>query len=294
MRDDAAEIDDDLFPTAFLRLLAIVHGATRRLHAGGADGRRRVRGEGGRFLFRGHRAYRPGDDPARVDWKVEARLGRLEVRQYDPERDVRTEVWLDSSASMGWGAGRRAGAQAAALAAATSLGEGGQVKLGVVRDGSLAERCVLTESQALRQALVHLSQERPGRRAGWEQALPLLVRRVPRSTRLIVISDFLTRADPGVLHALAGRGVRGAVLHLRMPEVYAPEAGLPFEAVDVESGVTRLVELDEHAAARVAHRARAHADLWAHHARLVGLHYLPFGPELSAEELMRRLILEVS
>ncbi|MDA1196270.1 MAG: DUF58 domain-containing protein, partial [Planctomycetota bacterium] len=123
-------IDPVLFPGSFLRLLAVVPGAMRRLHAGVADGRRAVRGEGGRFLFRGHRAYRPGDDLRRVDWRVEARLGRLAVRQFDAERDVRTEVWLDGSASLGPCAGRGAAARAAALCCATGLGEGGRGRLG--------------------------------------------------------------------------------------------------------------------------------------------------------------------
>jgi len=80
MKPPTLEIDESLFPLSFLRLLSLVPSAARRMHAGVADGRRATRGEGGRYLFRGHRAYRPGDDLRRVDWNVEARLGRLLVR----------------------------------------------------------------------------------------------------------------------------------------------------------------------------------------------------------------------
>ena len=41
-------------------------------------------------------------------------------------------------------------------------------------------------------------------------------------TMVLLISDLLSRAEPGCLHALAGRDLRGALLHLRVPEVTAP------------------------------------------------------------------------
>jgi hypothetical protein len=120
-----------------------------------------------------------------------------------------------------------------------------------------------------------------------------LPRRVPRGARFLLVSDLLSRADPGVLHAFAGRGVRGAVLHLRVPEIHAPAPGSTFVACDVESDARCTLRLDGPAAARVAARAQAHADLWAHHAHGVGLLYMPFAPSVPAETLLRRLVLEV-
>ena len=138
-------VDPDLFPGSFLRLLSVVPAAVRRLHAGVADGRRAVRGEGGRFFFRGHREYRPGDDIRRIDWRVEARLGKLEVRQFDAQKDVLTEVWLDGSASMLPCDGRGPSARAAALCCATGLGEGGRIRLGVLRDGKAVRLLEVSE-----------------------------------------------------------------------------------------------------------------------------------------------------
>jgi hypothetical protein len=109
----------------------------------------------------------------------------------------------------------------------------------------------------------------------------------------MLVSDLLTRADPGVLHAFAGRGIRGAVLHLRVPEIHAPSPGSTIVAHDVESAERRTVKLDALAAARIAKRAKAHADLWAHHAHMIGLLYMPFAPSLEPETLLRRLALEV-
>jgi uncharacterized protein (DUF58 family) len=286
--------DPELFPAAFLRLLAAVPAALRRLHAGVPDGRRAALGQGGRYLFRGHRAYRPGDDPRRVDWNVVARHGRLLVREYDVEKDLLSEVWLDGSASLGPHGGRTAAWRAAALALATGLAEGGRARLGVVREGHTRVLCEVDAPGALPEALAALTREVPQGRAGWAEALPRLRARLPRGARLVVVSDLLSRADPGVLSTLGGRGVRGALLHLRVPEVNAPEPGRAHERLDVESGERRLVALDGPAAARAAARAQAHADLWARHAQAVGLVYLPFAPGQDEEALLRRLALEAS
>ncbi len=286
-------VDAALFPVSFIRLLALVPAAVRRLHAGVVDGSAAVRGEGGRFLFRGHRMYRPGDDLRRVDWRVAARHGTLQIRQFDAEKDILTEVWLDGSASMMPFEGRRASAQAAALACATGLGSGGRVRLGSLRDGKAMHLIEASEPGQMSQVLERLSRDHPARRAELATSLPQLVRRVPRGTRLILVSDLLTRTDPGVLQHLAGRGVRGAVLHLRVPEVTAPEPRRALLARDVESGTERRIRLDAACAARVAERAREHSAVWAHHIRAVGLTYLPFAPSMDAGALLRRLALDV-
>jgi uncharacterized protein (DUF58 family) len=271
----------------------VVPAASRRLHAGVAGGPRAVPGEGGRFLFRGHREYRPGDDLRRLDWRVEARLGRRLVREFEAERDVRTEVWLDASASMGPFGGRTQAWRVVALGAAVALADGGRVLLGVLRDGRAHPRVEAREPGRMRDVLEWLSREETGGRAGLAEALPFVRRRLPRGSRLLLVSDLLSRADPGVLHSLAGRGVRGAILHLRVPQVTAPAPGR-FVAVDAETGERRAVVLDDAAAARVAARAGAHADRWRRHATEVGLHYLPFAPTTDAETLLRRIVLEVS
>lgn|GEM_PF-1771283 len=289
-----AEVDGDLFPSGFLRLLSIVPAALRRLYAGVPDGRRAALGEGGRFLFRGHRAYRPGDDLRRMDWRVEARLGRQMVRQFDVERDLVTEVWLDGSASLGPLGGRTAAWRAAALAVAVGVGEGGRARLGVVREGRLEPRSEAASVGELRETLVALSREHPAGRAGWAEALPRLRARLPRGARLVLVSDLLSRADPGVLSTFGGRGLKGALLHLRVPEVNAPARGTPLLMRDAETGVERVVALSSGAAARAAARAQAHADLWARHAASVGLRYLPFAPGQEEEALLRRLALEAS
>lgn len=286
-------MNEDLFPPAFLRMLAAVPRAVERLRATAAVGRRATPGEGGRFLFRGHRPYRPGDDLRRVDWKVAARLGRVLIRQFDAERDAVTEVWMDGSASMGPLGGRTKSARVAAIACAVGLAGGERTRLGILVDGRTHVLFTGDSTGRLPLFLEAISRRPPAGRAGLAEALPPLVRRLPPRVRFLLVSDLLSRADPGVLHALAGRSLRGAVMHLRVPEVTAPDPRSFAAYRDAETGRERRVQLDGAAAARITARAKAHADRWAHHTAAVGLHYIPFAPTTKDEALLRRLVEEV-
>lgn len=71
---------------------AVVEGFLAGLH------RSRRAGAGGEFLQ--YRAYQPGDDPHRLDWRAYARSGRLYVRETETEREVSVRFVVDATASM--------------------------------------------------------------------------------------------------------------------------------------------------------------------------------------------------
>ncbi len=58
----------------------------------------RSRGAGLEFLQ--YRAYEPGDEPRRIDWKLFARSDRIFVREAERDSSLRVWVLLDASASM--------------------------------------------------------------------------------------------------------------------------------------------------------------------------------------------------
>src|SRR5438876_7618077 len=77
----------------------VVEGSTMGLHRGAL--------KGSSIEFRQHRAYVPGDEPRRLDWRVLARTDRPFVKQYDEETNLRGVLLLDCSGSMAYaGAGR--------------------------------------------------------------------------------------------------------------------------------------------------------------------------------------------
>jgi uncharacterized protein (DUF58 family) len=73
---------------------------TARLATGRGIGAHNSRARGAGLEFAQYRAYEPGDEPRRVDWKLYARSDRFFVR--DAERDSPLTVWIiiDASASM--------------------------------------------------------------------------------------------------------------------------------------------------------------------------------------------------
>jgi uncharacterized protein (DUF58 family) len=52
--------------------------------------------------FAEHREYSIGDDPRYIDYRMLARTDRLYVKQYEEETNMRVQVLLDTSASMGY------------------------------------------------------------------------------------------------------------------------------------------------------------------------------------------------
>jgi len=52
--------------------------------------------------FAEHREYTPGDDPRHLDYKMLARTDRLYIKQYEEETNMRVQILLDTSGSMGY------------------------------------------------------------------------------------------------------------------------------------------------------------------------------------------------
>ncbi len=78
---------------------------------GFVSGRHRSPWHGGSVEFAAHRAYAPGDDLRRIDWRLFARGDRLHIKQFEEQTNLRTLVLLDGSGSMAY-ASPQAGAAA--------------------------------------------------------------------------------------------------------------------------------------------------------------------------------------
>ncbi len=89
-----------LLPPATLATLGDLRLATQQVVEGFVAGLHRSRrpGAGGDFLQ--YRAYQPGDDPRRLDWRAYARSDRLYVRETEAEREVPVRIVLDATGSM--------------------------------------------------------------------------------------------------------------------------------------------------------------------------------------------------
>src|SRR5436305_15195311 len=81
-----------------LELLAkvVVEGFIKRLH--------RSPHLGASTDFAEHRAYMPGDDIRRIDWRLYARSDRYYVKEFEADTNTNFRVVLDVSPSMRYGA----------------------------------------------------------------------------------------------------------------------------------------------------------------------------------------------
>jgi|GEM_PF-3717478 uncharacterized protein (DUF58 family) len=111
-----------LFDAELLSAIEAFALRVRHLRAGPSHGERRTREAGSGLEFRDFRAYTEGDDPARVDWNVWARSGRLFVRLADQLRTMPLRVHLDLSGSLGADGGARSEAARVAAVVFAALG----------------------------------------------------------------------------------------------------------------------------------------------------------------------------
>lgn len=86
-----------------IRKLETFEFAPKAVVEGYLAGNHRSRSRGCSIEFRDYREYVHGDDPALIDWRVFARTDRYYLRTYEQETNMECHVFLDSSASMGFG-----------------------------------------------------------------------------------------------------------------------------------------------------------------------------------------------
>lgn len=218
--------------------------------------------------FTEYRAYRPGDDLRRLDWKLYGRTDRLFLRIADDHAALRTAIVLDASASMrfpleGYGKWEHACAIALGLTA-IAVNDGDAVGMRVAAaagDRALPpsrRRDVLHDVASLFDS-VH------------PVGTPLLgdaVARAASAPRLVVISDFLGDADRALpaLRLAAASGSEVFAVHVVADEELNPPTR-PFVASDPERpDYQRALSVENRAgylAAFAAWRAGVAADVHA-------------------------------
>lgn len=236
-----------LKPSDIRRLKNYEFGA-RAMVEGYLAGRHRSRQRGASIEFHEFRQYAPGDDPARVDWRVFARNDKLFLRTFEQETNLECHIFLDCSASMGFperGENSSAGLTkleyASFFAAALAwwvISKNDRVSLALFDDGLRQFLPPGSTRRHLHDLLTALEHTRPGAQTSLETALarahPLLKRR----GTLVILSDFFT--DPAelfrALNPYLHRGFNVHLFHILAPEEWELEARRLSRFVDMESG----------------------------------------------------------
>ena len=213
--------------------------------------------------FAQHRAYQPGDDLRRIDWRVYGRTDRFYVKEYEADTNASVLFALDSSASMDYG---RAGVTKydygrflIASLAWLSQHQGDRVGLATFRHDLVD---VVPPSTRHLQLLLHtLGRARATGAGRLSVAVDRLTHLTTRAGIVVLVSDCYEEPDDlgRAADALRVRGHDVIVFHL----VDAAERDFPFTAAatfeDAESGVRLPLRPDDL-------RDRYHEQMRTHHA----------------------------
>ncbi|MBI5243681.1 MAG: DUF58 domain-containing protein [Elusimicrobia bacterium] len=193
----------------------------RHIAEGHLAGRHRSLRRGFAQEFAEHRAYAPGDEIKRLDWKVYARKERFFVKEYQEEKSLKTYLLLDASGSMGFSSGARlpkwdTACRLTMALAYLVLAEGDAAGMLTF---DTAERVFLAPRRGL-DNLELMDRTLEGQRPGGETDLASVLRRsaarLPRRSLVFLVSDLLGDARSILALIKAFRARRHEVFALQV------------------------------------------------------------------------------
>ncbi|WP_417748591.1 DUF58 domain-containing protein [Rosistilla oblonga] len=159
--------------------------------------------------FKEHRQYVHGDEIRTIDWKLFGKTDRLYIREYEEETNLRCNILLDKSGSMGY-CGSRAGGVSKhdyAVRLAACLGHlmlAQQDAVGLIHFDDAVRRIIPPRSKPTH--LTAIVNELSGLKAERETELSSvfhqLVPKIPRRGLLVIISDLFGNIEE-LMKALA-------------------------------------------------------------------------------------------
>jgi len=181
--------------------------------------------------FSAYRPYVKGDNLRYVDWKVWGRTDEYYVKQFEDDTNVRCHIFLDTSASMDFGAGDtnkfNYGRTLAAVLAFLMVRQHDAPGLVVFGAESRQAAPALSTRHHADEIFQLLTHAQAGGRTIIDQTLFQLAQTITRRGLAVVISDFLgaENACTELLRQLHGQGQEVLVFHLMSPE----ELDLPYD-----------------------------------------------------------------
>ena len=214
------------------------------------SGRHRAVNYGNSAQFKDYRAYRPGDELSKIDWRLYGKTRKLFTKRYDNETDMLVYLLVDTSASMGYGKDNAKSLLAGQIAAALAylmINQGDKVSL-ILFDTKVTEYIAPGSTRAHLYNMVNTLQDaQPSMQTNVCSTLHECQALLKKRGRLVVLSDFWG-ADSQLFDALS------LFLHrkfeiLLMHVLDGDEMDLPqydnVRFVDMESGEEVQLEPDE-------------------------------------------------
>jgi len=180
---------------------------SRYVVEGTLAGRHRSAQKGASTEFADHRAYMPGDDLKRIDWKVLGRTDKYYIRRYQDETNLRVYLLVDRSGSMNYTSGEYPAKFNYACTLAAALGyvilkardAVGMYIYGEKMDAALPCKNSFNE---LNNALKILQGYKPAKGTAGADVMHQIAESINRRAMVIVISDLLDD-QPEIIKAIA-------------------------------------------------------------------------------------------
>lgn len=234
--------------------IARLHLHTRRSLNSDIAGQYRTAFRGQGLIFSDIREYQPGDDTKHIHWKASARTGKIYVKSFEEERELRIMLSVDISRSGNFGRKKSNFQKAVEFAAAvTMLAETLHDSVGLcLFSDAVHEFIPPARSRFNFHRIVEaLCDDRPfAPRTDPAPMFQFLNEKCRRHTVIFVISDFYSRPFLTPLKSLALRHDVILVAVLDEVEMKLPRAGL-IEFRDAELGGRMLVDTSAPSAADI-------------------------------------------
>jgi uncharacterized protein (DUF58 family) len=190
--------------------------------------------------FAEHRAYMPGDDLRRIDWRLFGRSDRYFVKEFEADTNTNLLLLLDVSASMGFGSGGISKLQYAKYLA-SCLGyfsSRQRDRVGLVTFANAIVDYVPPAAKHLSIVLQTIARATPNGQGSLDAPLRQIAEHARRRQIVVIISDLYDEPEQVVraVARLRNRGNDLIVLHVLDPA----ELDLPFDDAanfeDLETG----------------------------------------------------------
>jgi uncharacterized protein (DUF58 family) len=171
--------------------------------------------------FAEHRAYMPGDDIRRIDWKLFGRTDRFYVKEYEADTNANFSVILDVSKSMDFGSGELTKLDYARYLAAslTYLSSKQRDRVGLITFEDEIVDIIPPSAKHLENVLHALETLKPGKGTSFAGPLRKVAEASNRRSVLLLISDLYGEPEDIIeaVERLKYRGNDMIVFHVLDP-----------------------------------------------------------------------------
>ena len=202
--------------------------------------------------FADYKEYAPGDDLARLDWRVYGRTRRLYLRQFEEETDMTVYLMLDTSGSMRYAGERRQSkfflaSKIAAALAYLMMAQSDKAALVLFAQKVTQYLAPGGTRRHLHRLVTELERVRPAFTTGIAGAVQECNALFKKRGRIVILSDFLddTRALFDALAQFVHRKFEILLLQVVDPDELNLPAFNAVKFVDLETGETVQVDPEE-------------------------------------------------